>query len=221
MQISNNLHAFIWESMTENNCNSFLIDGPARVLIDPGHVRLFDHVQKGLRSLKLEITDIDLIICTHMHPDHIEAVQLFKNTHALLALHQKDWRLIRTMNKNLRASMGFNYESIVPDILLKEGDISVHGITLTILETPGHSPGSVSIYWKEQNVLFSGDLIFKEGVGRTDVPGGNGDLLKKSIKRMEELNLEWLLPGHGEPVSGIKNIQKNFEQVEQFYFQYV
>jgi hydroxyacylglutathione hydrolase len=221
MQIADNLHAFIWESTTENNCNSYLIDGPTRVLIDPGHVRLFNHVQKGLRELKLEISDIDLIICTHMHPDHIEAVQLFKNSNALIALHEKEWRMIRTMNRNLRASMGLNYESIVPDILLKEGDLSVHDIKLTVLETPGHSPGSVSIYWKEKKALFTSDLIFKEGVGRTDVPGGNGDLLKESIKRMGALDMEWLLPGHGEPVSGGGNIQKNFEQVEQFYFQYV
>ncbi len=221
MLLTDNLHAFIWESTTENNCNSYLIDGPTRVLIDPGHVRMFNHVQTGLKALNLEITDIDLIICTHMHPDHIEAAQLFKNTSALIALHEKEWRMIRKMGGKLMASMGMDYKSIMPDILLKEGDLSVHGINLTVLETPGHSPGSVSIYWKEQGVLFTGDLIFKEGVGRTDVPGGNGDSLKRSIKRMGTLDIEWLLPGHGDLVSGAENIQKNFEQIEQFYFNYI
>ncbi len=221
MLIQDNLHAFIWESMTENNCNSYLIDGPTRILIDPGHVRLFDHVQTGLGSLNLDLNDMDLILCTHMHPDHIEAVQLFKNTNALIALHQKEWRMIKDMGRNLRASMGISYQSIMPDLLLKEGELSVHGIDLTIIETPGHSPGSVSIYWKEQKALFTGDLIFKEGVGRTDVPGGNGDLLKKSIKRMEPLDTEWLLPGHGEIISGAGDIQNNFEQIEQFYFNYI
>jgi len=221
MQVLNHLHAFIWESMTENNCNSYLIDGPARILIDPGHVRFFDHVQQGLRALNLEIADVDLVLCTHMHPDHIEAVQLFKNTPALVALHEKEWRMIKNLGRNLRSSLGMSYESIMPDVLLKEGDLSMHGIGLTVLETPGHSPGSVSIYWKEQQVLFAGDLIFKDGVGRTDVPGGNGDLLKESIKRMGALDIEWLLPGHGEVVSGVGNVQKNFEQIEQFYFKFI
>ena len=76
MKITNNLHAFVWESMTTNNCNSYLIGGSARVLIDPGHSRLFDHVELGLKELGLTTSDIGLVICTHAHPDHIEGVQL-------------------------------------------------------------------------------------------------------------------------------------------------
>lgn len=62
MKITENLHAFVWESMTTNNCNSYLIDGPTRVLIDPGHSRLFDHVELGLKQLGLTISDIGVII---------------------------------------------------------------------------------------------------------------------------------------------------------------
>ena len=83
MKLTENLHAFIWQSMTTNNCNAYLIDGPKRVLIDPGHRALFDHVQMGLKQLQLTIDDIDLIICTHAHPDHLEAVPLFRDKPAL------------------------------------------------------------------------------------------------------------------------------------------
>ena len=62
MKIVNNLHAFIWQSLTTNNCNAFFIDGPTRVLIDPGHRALFEHVEGGLRDLGLKTDDIDLII---------------------------------------------------------------------------------------------------------------------------------------------------------------
>ena len=82
MQITNNLHAFIWDSMTVNNCCTYLIDGPKPILIDPGHAHLFGHVESGLDKLGLAIEDIGLVVCTHGHPDHIEAVQLFQETPA-------------------------------------------------------------------------------------------------------------------------------------------
>ena len=78
MKLTDNLHAFIWESMTTNNCNSFFIDGQSRILIDPGHRGLFEHVERGLAQLNLRIEDIDAVICTHGHPDHLEAIPLFK-----------------------------------------------------------------------------------------------------------------------------------------------
>ncbi len=220
MQILNQLHAFIWESMTINNCNTYFIDGPTRILIDPGHLNLFDHVQKGLTALGLGIEDIGLIICTHAHPDHIEAVRLFKKP-ALIAIHEKDWRLVKDSSQYIDASSRSGIDSSIPDLFLKEGDLSVGGIEFKVFHTPGHSPGSITLYWPEKKVLFTGDLVFKEGVGRTDITGGDGEQLKESIKRMAELDTEWLLTGHGEIVSGKKEVMTNFDQIEQFYFRYI
>ena len=62
MQIVNNLHAFVWQSPTANNCNAYFIDGPCRVLIDPGHRALFEHVDLGLKELGLNTDDIDLVV---------------------------------------------------------------------------------------------------------------------------------------------------------------
>ena len=221
MQLSNNLHAFIWESMTTNNCNTYLIDGPARVLIDPGHSNLFDHVQEGLLELKLGLEDIELIICTHAHPDHVEAAQLFTELPTRITLHEKEWQFLKSMDQYITAALGVNLDSMNPDFFLTEGDLSVHGLDFKIYHTPGHSPGSVSIYWPEQKALFAGDLIFKEGLGRTDLPGGDGALLKESIKRLEELEIEWLLPGHGDIVSGTQEVKANFRHLEQFWFSYL
>jgi glyoxylase-like metal-dependent hydrolase (beta-lactamase superfamily II) len=221
MKVFKNLHAFIWQSMTTNNCNAYLIDGPARVLIDPGHSRLFDHVAQGLKQLGLTITDIDLIICTHAHPDHIEAVQLFKDIPTLSTLHKDEWQWAATIGKQMSAAFGIDMDSIKPDFFLKEGHLNLDGIELSIFHTPGHSPGSVTLYWPAQKALFTGDLVFKEGLGRTDLPGGDGSKLKESIKRLTDLDVEWLLPGHGEIISGAEKVRKNFTEIEQFYFAYV
>ena len=221
MMLTENLHAFIWQSMTANNCNAYFIDGPSRVLIDPGHRALFEHVKRGLEDLNLSIKDIDVVICTHAHPDHLEAVPLFKNTPTLFTMHETEWQWAATIGKQMSASFGIDINDLRPDFFLTEGNLSLNGLDLDIIHTPGHSPGSVSLYWSEQKALFTGDLVFKEGVGRTDLPGGDGSQLKESIKGLKNLDVEWLLSGHGEVISGSENVKKNFEKVESFYFAYV
>ena len=218
MQITKNVHGFMWQSMSANNCNTYLIDGPTRILIDPGHTHLFDHVQQGLTKLDLTLEDIGLIICTHAHPDHIEAVQRFRKTVAMTTLHHKEWHFLKTMAPNVRASLGFGSDTIEPDFFLKEGDISINHVDLKIFHTPGHSPGSISLYLSDQKLLFTGDLVFKGGIGRTDLPGGDGSLLKKSLKRLYDLDIEWLLPGHGDIIDSVKDVKTNFGHLNQMWF---
>ena len=221
MKLNDNLHAFLWQSMTSNNCNAYLIDGPSRVLIDPGHRAQFEHVQHELEQLDLSINDIDLVICTHAHPDHLEAVSLFKDTPSLFTLHETEWQWAATIGKQMSAAYGIDIDDFQPDFFLKEGTLALDGLELDIFHTPGHSPGSVVLYWHLQKALFTGDLIFKEGVGRTDLPGGDGSKLKESIKGLKDLDVEWLLSGHGDLISGAEKVKKNFEDVELFYFAYV
>jgi len=221
VQITSNIHAFIWRSTAGNNCNTYLIDGPTRVLIDPGHSSMFDHVHNGLMELGLALDDIGLIICTHGHPDHIEAVQLFGELPALITLHKKEWQFIKSMRELIGTSQQTASETIAPHFFLKEGDLDVSGLELLVLHTPGHSPGSVSVYRPDEKVLFTGDVVFAGGLGRTDLPGGNGSLLKESIKRLAELDVEWLLPGHGDIIKGTEEIKANFDQLEQVWFTYI
>ena len=220
MEVCNNLHAFMWQSVTSNNCNAYLIDGPTKILIDPGHTALFDHVEMGLRKLGLGISDVGLVLCTHAHPDHIEAAALFKDTPSLFALHKNEWTLVQAYRQRY-PDMGFKLENYRPDFLLTEGSLRINGIDLEIFHTPGHSPGAVCIYWHQVKALFSGDLIFKDGLGRTDLPGGDSSQLKASIQRMADLDVEWVLPGHGQWVSGSGNVKENFKRIEQAYFAYI
>jgi glyoxylase-like metal-dependent hydrolase (beta-lactamase superfamily II) len=176
-------------------------------------------VEVGLKQLGLGLSDIDLVVATHAHPDHFEAARVFKDTPALFAMGESDWRLVEEMGKHLGAAI--EVELYTPDLLLRAGDLRVKGLELQVLETPGHSPGSVSLYWPDKKALFPGDVIFREGLGRTDLPGGNGQLLKASIKSLEALDVEWVLPGHGEPVSGAEEVKGNFARVEQYWFGYI
>lgn len=221
MKIINNIHAFIWESMTANNCNSYLIDGPARVLIDPGHRAMFEHVEQGLGELDLGIDDIDVVICTHGHPDHLEAAQLFKGKNTRFAINATEWQWIDTIGRPMSAALGIDMDAIRPDFFLREGDLAIKELQFKVFHTPGHSPGSVCLYLNEEKALFTGDLVFKEGVGRTDLPGGDGRELKASIMRLVDLDVEWLLSGHGDIISGSQEVKANFESIQQYWFQYI
>jgi glyoxylase-like metal-dependent hydrolase (beta-lactamase superfamily II) len=109
----------------------------------------------------------------------------------------------------------------IPDFFLPEGDLTVGDITLAVYHTPGHSSGGATLYWPAERALFTGDLIFKNGLGRTDLPGGDGGLLKQSIRRMGQMDAAWLLTGHGDVVSGCDAVKANFKQVEQAWFGHV
>jgi len=221
MKLFDSLHAFIWRSNTANNCNTYLIDGPAPVLIDPGHAEHFDHVRKGLNELNRSPSDMGMVILTHAHPDHIEAVPFFKAKSTLVAIHEAEWLLVKSMEPYLKSVLGLDLDAFSPDIFLKEGNFSIHNMMFEVFHTPGHSPGSISLYWPEKKVLFTGDLVFKDGLGRTDLPGGSGSQLKESIKRLSGLDTEFLLSGHGDVILGKDRVKDNFERVERNWFRYI
>lgn len=220
MKITDQLHAFTWKSTAANNCNTYLINGPERILIDPGHLVHFNHVEKGLEEIGISLDEIELVICTHAHPDHFEGVQALKKTKAKFAMHHKEWYLAKAMGKQLSSS-GIDLESCTPDFLLREGDFSINGMAFNIYHTPGHSPGSISILWPEQKALFTGDLIFKDGLGRTDLPGGNSQQLKQSINNLSLLDTDFLLPGHGDVILNAKDVKANFKQIKNVWFNYL
>ena len=219
MKISEGLHAFVWRDTTANNANTYLIKGSKTILIDPGHQHLFENVKDHLSKLTITPHDIDLVILTHGHPDHVEAVRAFTNSRALIALHQVELDFIRRLAPHYGAAMGI--KEFEPQILLQEGELQVGNMTFQIIHAPGHSPGSICIYWPQEKALITGDVIFCQGLGRTDLPGGNGQTLKESIKRLARLEVEHLLPGHGETLSGRALVKKNFSEVERVWFQYI
>ncbi len=211
----------MWESLTANNCNTYLIDGAVRILIDPGHRHLFTHVTGGLADRGLEMDDIGMVLCTHGHPDHIESLGLFSDRPAQTAIHAAEWRFCEEMAPLLQSALGMTLDGLSPDILLTEGELTIGDVDLEVFHTPGHSPGSVCLYLPDEKMLITGDLIFKDGLGRTDLPGGNGAQIKESIRRMSRLDVAWVLPGHGDIIAGTDAVQANFERLEREWFAYV
>lgn len=213
MKVTNGLHAFIWRNPAANNCNTYFIDGSKKIIIDPGHQHYFDHVRKGLADLNLSLDQIEVVITTHGHPDHIEAVQQFEKP-TLFAMSQIEHKFIKDI-------AGDYFKIPEPDFFLGEGDLTIGDNTFQVIPAPGHSPGSVCLYWPEHKVLFTGDVVFNRGIGRTDLPGGSGSLLKESIQRISRLDVEYLLTGHGEMVVGAEAVQANFQMIESYWFNYI
>lgn len=221
MKLDSDLYAYPWVSMQENNCNSYFIGGDVPVLIDPGHQHLVKNLINQMEKDKNRFEDIRLIIATHVHPDHFEATQTFARAGVLLALHPEEEKFMKETGGEFYRGFGMEMPEIKVDFFLKEGELKLGTKTLQVLHTPGHSPGSISLYWPEKKALFTGDVVFAMGVGRTDFPGGDGNLLRDSIERLARLDAEWLLSGHGEVLKGKKNIQRNFSYVRTNFFEYL
>ncbi len=219
MELFQGLHAFPWTNPTENNCNTFLIDRGKRILIDPGLRRFFGNIKNEFARLSLSPADMDLVLVTHCHPDHIEAAKDFLGESGTVAISALEMEFIRRMPQHVAHMYGAS--DFEPHILLQEGDLTVGDMAFQVIPAPGHSPGSICLYWPETKVLFSGDVVFHQGVGRTDFPGGNGEALKESINRLSELDVEFLLSGHGDMVVGKETVQRNFEHIKQVWFAYI
>jgi len=213
MKVLDGLYAFNWQSFQENNCNTYFINREKKILIDPGHDHLFSHVADKLSELNVSASQLDYVLITHGHPDHLEAA--FRLQHpSSMAMSQEEWRFIKQW-------VGDDYDISPPDLFLEEGALLLGDVTLEIYHTPGHSPGSVCLYWPEQKVLFSGDVIFNQGIGRVDLPEGDGKQLKESIRRIRNLDVEILLSGHGEIIAGKEAVQENFSFIENYWFRYI
>ena len=163
------------------------------------------------------------IVCTHGHIDHVSAIREIQDYYSKdglnipLAVHSKDIHFFGPEAGEIHAAsiaevtgdllMNMNIQAYTipePDIILEEGH-TLFDSDLTVLHTPGHSPGGISLYSESQNFLFSGDTLFFEGVGRTDLPGGDMEILLQSIN--EKLLIlpdeTRVFPGHG-PFSTIE-----------------
>ena len=175
----------------QTNCYLVYEDTSGKgVLIDPG-----EYDERIAGYIKVKNIDIEYTINTHGHADHIAGDAAFGFP---VLIHKADESCLFDPSKNLSNLMEGKLEPIKIERILSDGDIVKFGQTeLEIIHTPGHTPGCISI--KYDSILFSGDTLFYEGVGRTDLPGGSYEALEASIKNKlmclpDEVRV---FPGHG------------------------
>lgn len=222
MKLLKDLYAYLWQDPYENNCNTYVIlSGKKRVLIDPGHRRFLESLFARMKEDRISADAVDGLVVTHAHPDHLEGAEALQGQRVKVAMHKREADYLRGPGKYLYDMMGQEVPRVRFDFYLKEGELRVDGESFAILETPGHSPGSLSIYWPKRKALFTGDVIFSGGIGRTDFPEGDAGLLARSIERLSRLDTEILLPGHGEILMGKEEVLENFEVIRQRFFGYL
>ncbi len=175
--------------------NCYLIESEtAAVVIDPGF-----ESNEVLDFLKNAQNKERLIILTHAHYDHIGyALELSRQTNTKIAIGKFDNEALSNSYVNLAVMFHTELEPFSADLLLKDGDgFMVGDINFYVIHTPGHTVGSVSVL--VDNILFSGDTLFKESIGRTDFLGGSFGEIEKSIKKLYTLPEDTIvMAGHGE-----------------------
>ena len=141
------------------------------------------------------------LLLTHAHIDHVWDAARIKAEHGCSVGYHMDGVPMLT-EPNFFKKFGFNWEiaPVTADFLIDETDsLVVESIDFRVLHVPGHCPGSLCFLEKKENVLFGGDVLFAGGIGRTDLPGGDHDLLLRGIReKLWALDDDTtVLPGHG------------------------
>ena len=146
------------------------------------------------------------VVLTHGHIDHIAGVALLRERFgdAKVYIHKLDAGMLAQPQTNLSAMTGFAFSTAPADVSLDEQDlIELAGVKLLVLHTPGHTPGGISLYSQEYGVVFVGDTLFADSIGRTDFPGGSTSQLLNGVR--EKLftlpDDTKVYPGHGPPTT--------------------
>ena len=178
----------------QTNCY-ILQSGTAAIIVDPGDEP--ERIVRFVHDIKVKPSQI---VATHTHFDHVLGVDAVRAKLKIpFLVHRDDLSMLESMQGRVRQIMGFE----VPpppkvDSYLKDGDVlRVGDETIRVLHTPGHSPGSISL--SGTSYVFTGDALFNQSIGRTDLPGGDLQILIHSIKeRLFKLDDETVVyPGHG------------------------
>lgn len=177
----------------DTNCYIVSSEKGNAFIIDPADSA--DEIKDALRRDDLAAK---FIVNTHGHIDHIKADAVLSLP---VYIHSLDAEIISDPQKNHMISFFGGFEPVVPERLLEEGDlIKLDELTFKVIHTPGHTHGCICIYG--EGVLFSGDTLFKNGIGRTDIPRSSATDMENSLKKLSALDPDTVVyPGHGPKTS--------------------
>jgi len=179
--------------------NCFVIgcgDTREGIVVDPGA-----ETEKVLAVVKRHGLDIRLVINTHGHFDHVGGNgEVLAATGAFLLIHENDVRFLSRAADSAAMYGLRGTDSPPPDRYLEDGmELAFGGCSLRVFHTPGHTPGGCCLYFSEQGIVITGDTLFADSVGRTDLPGGSHETLIRSIREKLLVLPEAtaVYPGHG------------------------
>ncbi|MEF9983060.1 MAG: MBL fold metallo-hydrolase [Oscillospiraceae bacterium] len=194
------------------NCYIILTEQKSVILVDPG-----DESDKILEIIKNLGGELKYILLTHGHHDHTGAVKPLKSAYpnAIITLGEKDIDMIDNILRNygcVRGRKVENFEGLKQDVIVKDGDlITVDELTFKVVETPGHTKGGITYIC--ENKMFTGDTLFYESIGRSDLYGGNSETLCQSVTKLMLIDGEYeVYPGHGSS-SSMEHERKNNKYV--------
>ncbi|WP_342525438.1 MBL fold metallo-hydrolase [Chryseomicrobium sp. FSL W7-1435] len=190
--------------------NCYIVRSGSRALIiDPS-----DEPTKIIQALKQSNLKPVAILLTHAHFDHIAALQAIVDTYSIpVYMHKAEQKWLKDPMLNGSGKYA-ELPNVVVDVEITEvveGSLQIDAFNFHVLETPGHSPGSLSYYFQEDGYVVSGDVLFKGSIGRTDLAGGNLQVLMQSITRkLVELPEQTIVySGHGVETTIEDEIESN------------
>jgi len=192
------IHEILRVGPLQCNCSIFGDEGTREgLVIDPGDD--IDDVLAIIHRLQLKVK---AILITHAHVDHIGGAQKLKlATGAPVYMNANDTTLQKMLNVQAAWLGMMEPEPVDIDVPLKDGDrVALGTVELHVLHTPGHTQGSVSLWIPSEGKLVAGDTLFRDSIGRTDLPGGDGRQILRSIHdKLLPLPSETIvIPGHGD-----------------------
>jgi glyoxylase-like metal-dependent hydrolase (beta-lactamase superfamily II) len=227
MEIIEGIHRVDEASANMAHANVYLlINGKELTVIDTGTSGNAQKTVEYIQKIGHQPTDVKTIILTHCHMDHMGSVKELKDlTSAKVAVHMEDADYVsgkkplpKPKNVLFRAVSSFvKPEPVQVDVILKEGD-KIAG--LTVIHTPGHTPGSIMLLNEEKRVLFAGDTLRYDGKKVSGAPENfsvDPNQVRESIAKASKLNFDIMLPGHGETLKPnaseqIKKFNENLKQ---------
>jgi glyoxylase-like metal-dependent hydrolase (beta-lactamase superfamily II) len=179
---------------TSFDSNCYLILDEEKVIVDTG-AGMDDRIAKKIRK-RVSLGEVSLVINTHAHVDHCGGNAFFREAE-VLAHRREAEEMVRGSLYDTCRLRGEKIPRRV-DRILAEGDvIELGNLSLKVLHTPGHTPGSICLLEEEKRILFSGDTLFSGGgFGRVDL-GGSSEEMIQSLRRLAAIDFDLLLPGHG------------------------